>query len=411
MKLLVLSPFVYYPGVPHGGGALCWGQLEGLSRSHEIHFVSFAKEDSAEYRVALPHLQRLCATVTCIPQQLSRLQIIWAQLLLLFKQVPIGASLFNSNAMVAALRKIIQMEKPDAVLIQFPQMAQYVDHCLAIPTVMDVQDAFSVSAYRLFKSQIGFGKKAVNYLNWLAWISYESRCYSQFSATMALTHQDQIGLEIFSPGLSAVTSPAAVQIPSRQWSPGASQTIAYIGSFAHPPNLSALLFFIHDILPVILKDAPEAVFVIAGKGVPAAVSALAGPNIRFVGVVPDAFEFVCSASVVVIPLKSGGGVKIKTLEAMACGCPIVSTSIGAEEIGAVSGKHMLIADSAPEFAQAVLALLKTPVLSADLGAKARALVEEKFSWSAKWASLNSILQQATTLEPIHNHNKALQIER
>ena len=373
--------------------------------------MSFANPDSAEYQLALPSLQRLCATVSSVPQRLGRLPIIWAQLLLLIKQAPIGATLFNSDAMATALRKIIQTAKPDAVLIQFPQMAQYVDQCNGVPTVMDVQDAFSVSAYRLFKSQTGLGKKAVNYLNWLAWVSYESRCYSQFSATMALTHQDQIGLEIFSPGLSAVVSPAAVQVPTKKWLPSSPQTIAYIGSFAHPPNLGALRFFIHDILPIILKDAPEAVFVVAGKDVPPAVIALAGPNLKFVGVVPDAFEFVCAASVVVVPLKSGGGIKIKTLEAMACGCPIVSTSIGAEETGAIPGTHMLISDTAPEFAQAVLTLLKNPSLSADLGANARALIDERFSWPAKWSSLNSILQQATTPQPGQRHHKALQIER
>jgi glycosyltransferase involved in cell wall biosynthesis len=149
-----------------------------------------------------------------------------------------------------------------------------------------------------------------------------------------------------------------------------------------------------QVFPLVQKQVPGVVFEVAGKGVPPQLLAGANRSIRFLGVVPDAFEFVRTSAVVVVPLLSGGGIKIKTLEAMASGCPIVTTSIGAEETGAQHGQHMMIADNAEAFAAHVITLLRDKVLCAALGAEARALVAAKFSWPAKWRSLNDLLEHA-----------------
>ena len=393
MKLIVLSPFVYYPGVPHGGGALCWGQLEGLAAEHEIHFVAFAQTGSAELAAALPHLQRICASVTTVHQPLDKLTILRAKLAQLLL-TPVGASICNVPAMTAALHETLARTQADAVLVQFPQMAQYVANCGSVPTLMDVQDAYSVSAYRQYKAAGSSIKRLQSFLNWLGWLRYESRWYCKFSAVAALTEQDRLGLEVFNPGLAGITSPAAVAIPVQAWAPVPTKKVVFIGSFSHQPNVAALFFFIHQVLPTVLQAHPDAVFEVAGKGVPPAAQALGNKNIQFVGMVPDAYDFVRSAAVVLVPLLSGGGIKIKTLEAMACGCPIVTTSIGAEETGASSGQQMLIADGPNHFSQHVIALLDNPGLGQQLGTNARALAQRHFSWQAKWASLNRLLQQA-----------------
>lgn len=394
MKLVVLSPFVYYPGVQNGGGALCWGQLEGLASSHEIHFLSFTQAGTQEQKVAEPHLRSLCKTVTTVDQCLSRFQVLRSKLALLLHLEPIVASLCNSTEMNAALKALIHKVKPDAVLIQFPQMAQYVAACEGTATVMDVQDAFSVSAYRRFKVEQPWIKKAVEFLSWLSWVRYEARWYSRFSVTATLTQQDRAGLEIFSPGLSAIASPAAVSIPDQAWTSTGTNTIAFIGSYAHRPNVDAVLFFIRQIFPLVLAQVPDAVFLVAGKGIDSEMNALASTSVRFVGVVDDASAFLRSAAVIAIPLRSGGGIKIKTLEALAGGCPIVASSIGAEETGALSGTHLLVADSPADFAQAVVSVLRTSTLASQLGKRGRELAGDKFSWSAKLHSLNSLIEMA-----------------
>lgn len=394
MKLIVLSPFLYYPGVPNGGGALCWGQLEGLAKQHEIHFLSFTQPGTNEYEIAAPHLLSRCATLTTVNQHLTRLKIVRSKFKLFSHLEPIVASLCKSDEMTATLKALIAKVKPDVVFIQFPQMAQYVADCVGSATVMDVQDAFSVSAYRRFKAAMRMPKMAIEFLLWLSWLRYESHWYSRFSVTTTLTQQDRAGLEIFSPGLSAIVSPAAVAIPEHNWTATGKNTIAFIGSFSHLPNVQAVLFFIHQIFPIVLAAVPDAVFLVAGKGATPEMEALASENIRFVGTVPDAFDFLRLASVVVVPLKSGGGIKIKTLEALASGCPIVASSIGAEETNTQSGSHILVADTPAEFARAVLSVLGDASLAQRLGENGREHVREKFSWHAKWLSLSSLLELA-----------------
>ena len=390
MKLLVVSPFLVYPGVPHGGGSLCWGQLQGLAQKHEVHFLALTQEGTGEGQAALSHLKSLCASVTTVHQPLDKLTILRAKLAQLMLK-PVGASICDVAGMRAALRQLKERIHPDAVLVQFPQMAQYVQEAADLPTLMDVQDAYSVSAFRQFRSATGWFKRAQAFFNWVGWLRQEAMWYPRFTTVAALTEQDRLGLEVFSPGLGAVTSPAAVGQPVVKWTPVNRKSIAFIGSFTHLPNVAALRFFIDTVLPGIVQAHPDAIFEVAGKGVPADLQARANSHLAFVGVVPDAYAFVRSAAVVVVPVLSGGGIKIKTLEAMATACPIVATSIGAEETGAVSGEHMLIADTPTDFAAHVNTLLADPALSLRLGSHAQALIKRRFSWEAKWASLDSLL--------------------
>ena len=394
LKLIVLSPFVYYPGVPNGGGALCWGQLAELAHDNELHFLSFVTPGGEDLAVAKPHLSTVCKTVTTVVQRLGRVDVLRSKLRLLTKLVPVVASLCQSDEMRAKLLALIARVQPDAVFIQFPQMAQYVALCAGTPTLMDVQDAFSVSSYRLYKVERGWAKRSFALLTWLAWIKYESQWYPQFSVTTALTQQDAAGLEIFTPGVAATVSKAAVSVPPEGWMPTAQNTIAFIGSYAHLPNVDAVLFFVRQVLPLVLTELPDAVFLVAGKGATPEMQTLASKNVQFVGTVPSSHAFLASAAVVVIPLRSGGGIKIKTLEALATGCPLVSTSIGAEETGAIPGIHLLIADSPVIFARQVIALLKDSAAARQLGANARSLVSAHFSWQAKRLSLTKQIEMA-----------------
>lgn len=395
VNILVVSPFPYFPSVTHGGGVLCYEQLRQLASQHTLHFLSFiVNESPAEVRAAQADLAPLCASVQMLPLPLSRRHVLQAKLRFLTRGIPIDAALYDHQVMRAQLRASIAQHRPELVLLQFPQMAQYVGECAGVATALDVQDVFSVSYFRKFRARPASPAKLLLLWGWLAWVFYEARWYRRFDAVATLTTQDRAALEIFSPGVGASVSPAAVALAAPQTSQAIAGQLGFICSFGHRQNVEAMLFFIDAILPLIVARRPGVRLVVAGARPPPQLLARASAQLHFPGYVDDAQAFLRSCQVVVVPLLSGGGIKIKTLMAMACGCAVVATSIGIEEVGAVHGRHVLVANEALAFAEAVLALLDDPQLARQLGEQARALVQQHFSWDAKRATLASLFATA-----------------
>jgi len=143
-------------------------------------------------------------------------------------------------------------------------------------------------------------------------------------------------------------------------------------------------WFAEAVWPQVQKELPEARFVVVGRKPPAEIQALAtgGRNIEVTGTVPDVRPYLRGADVVVVPLRIGGGTRLKIYEAMAAEVPVVSTRIGAEGLNVEHERHILMADSAEETAAAVVRVLRAPALGADLARNALEEVAKPCSWAA-----------------------------
>jgi polysaccharide biosynthesis protein PslH len=161
------------------------------------------------------------------------------------------------------------------------------------------------------------------------------------------------------------------------------------------PNEDAMLYFVRDVLPLIRASEPTATLSIVGRQPTAAVSRLANvQGVEVTGRVDDVRPHVASAAVYVVPLRIGGGTRLKIFEAMAMGKAIVSTTVGAEGLPVAGGLHLFIADDAPAFAHAVVRLLRNQTERARLGDAARHLVLERYDWDAAGRSLEVALEVA-----------------
>ena len=157
----------------------------------------------------------------------------------------------------------------------------------------------------------------------------------------------------------------------------------FIGKMDYRPNIDAVLWFGRHVFPQIRQQQPDARFQIIGLNPHARLDELRSvPGIEITGGVEDVRPFIAAATLYVIPLRVGGGTRFKALEAMACGKPIVSTSLGVEGIGVEDGQHLLIADTPQDFANAVLLLLADPrgQQSQTLWRNARKFVEKQYGW-------------------------------
>jgi glycosyltransferase involved in cell wall biosynthesis len=147
------------------------------------------------------------------------------------------------------------------------------------------------------------------------------------------------------------------------------------------PNVDAAIWFSEDILPTLRRMIPFAHISFVGQQPNRTVRALATrPGVEVTGWVADTRPYIADAAVYAVPLRMGGGTRLKVLEAMAMGKAIVCTSLGAEGIECMPGRDLVIADRAEDFAQAVGSLIRDPVRRKELGANARKLVEEKYDW-------------------------------
>ena len=168
----------------------------------------------------------------------------------------------------------------------------------------------------------------------------------------------------------------------------APDALVFTGLMAYRPNSDAVRWFVADILPRILAERPDAHLTVVGKDVPRKVLELAGPSVTITGSVPDIRPHLGRAAVVIVPLRAGSGTRIKILEALSMGRAVVSTTVGAEGLEVRSGEHLVLADTAEDFARAVTRLLADPAETARLGSAGRQLIERSYAWARIAADLS-----------------------
>jgi glycosyltransferase involved in cell wall biosynthesis len=158
--------------------------------------------------------------------------------------------------------------------------------------------------------------------------------------------------------------------------------LLYVGAMSWAPNIAAALFLAQQVLPRVRSEYPDARLQIVGRDPAPAVQALRGlPGVEVTGTVPAILPYLAGARLLAVPLESGGGTRLKILEAFAAGLPVVSTAVGCEGLRVQDDEHLLIANR-EQFTQSVLALLKNPALGERLALRSRELVREQYDWRA-----------------------------
>ncbi|MCB0196055.1 MAG: glycosyltransferase, partial [Anaerolineae bacterium] len=187
-------------------------------------------------------------------------------------------------------------------------------------------------------------------------------------------------------------SPAQVEPVERKPN---GRRITFLGGLHWPPNAQGALWFAEHVFPKIQAQVPDAVLTAIGKNPPAG---LTGPGIETTGYVVDPMPYLAETAVFIVPLHAGGGMRVKILDAWSWGLPIVSTTIGAEGIDVTSGSDILIADTADDFAQAVINVLDDPSLAQRLSHNGRQTVLKKYNWQTVYTAWNTVYQELMRTE-------------
>ncbi len=387
LKIVFVSPYAPYP-MTHGGAVRMYNVLKRLGARHRVTLLTYT--DNEDEAVQVRHLEQYCERVIPIVRdpdygRYNR-----------FGPDPLCRVEFDSPEMWQALQDAIQ-DDIDVLQIEYTQMAHYATTSRRYLSVLTEHDLSFRSLYRQFMNQPWSRRKASAWLKWLRMFNYELAMCPRFDLVLTMSELEEDFLRSYLPDVAIATSPNGVDISYYQPRDGSlvePDTVLFLGYMRHTPNIDAMLYFTREIFPSLKTLRPEIRLTIVGNNPTKEVYDLAlDPAIKVTGYVENVREYYRRKAVFVAPIRIGAGTRIKLLEAMATGIPIVTTTIGAEGIHCQPGRDLLIADSPNEFAQAVARLLADPDLSARIGKYGRRAVEQYYDWEAIVNNLERLYYQ------------------
>ena len=392
MRVLFLTPQLPYP--PHQGTALRnFGLVRGVAQAgHEVWLLSFAGE--GQPLPAETPLVYLCAAVHTVPAPPPRSRLARLRDVLLTGEADMARRL-RSEAFGAALARLLAREGFDAIHIEGIEMAVYLPIIKrAQPAAITLYDAHNAEhdlqrrVFEVDRAQPArWAGAAYSWLQWRRLTRFEREVCRAVSAVVAVSEADAAALRRLA-GVPVAIVPNGIdaakyaQPPVEQVDIGPA-ALVFSGKMDYRPNVDAALWFAERVLPRVRQAIPAARFVAVGQQPHPRLQSLRGaPGVVLTGWVPAVEPYLHAAAVYVAPLRMGSGTRFKVLQAMAAGCAIVSTALGAEGIDAQPGRDLLIADTDADFAQAVLDLLREPERRRALGRAGQDLARSRYDWSA-----------------------------
>jgi polysaccharide biosynthesis protein PslH len=393
MRILWIKTSPLHP-LTRGGDLRTFHLLRQLHLRHEVTFVGMTAdagqvagaERAGEYSTYAVWEHEPKASL-----QLARWKFLAGALANVVSSLPYAVARFQSARQRRLLSAKLKEERFDLVVADFlfpaaslPWELQEASHC---PWVLFQHNVESMIWRR--RAEGKRGAAALYYQGQLdRMLRFERQASSRFDGVLAVSEEDaRVFKEEMQLSNVLGVVPTGVDLDYFQSVPktaSAVPTVVFMGSMDWYANVDGVTWFVEVVWPLVQRQMPQAKFVVVGRKPPPEILALAtsGRNIEVTGTVPDVRPFLRGADVIVVPLRIGGGTRLKIYEAMAAEVPVVSTRIGAEGLNVVDGRHVLLADSAEDTASQVLKVLRSPLLAAELARNALEEVARPCSWAA-----------------------------
>lgn len=344
----------------HSGGDIrSFSILRQLARRDEVIFFSYYDDSpdpayEAELQKQLPGAICICT---------GRRETAWARgwdyLRRLPEAAPYAVSRFASSTVRERLRECLSQENHDVMVCDFLDAAINLPSSLGVPSVLFQHNVESEIWRRHASNGSGWAMKKVYRREFRKMLRYEQDIVRRFDHVIAVSERDKNLMSAWVDAERISVVPTGVD--TEQFCPGAAGAekplVVFVGAMDWEPNVDAVKHFCAEIWPGVVAKVPEARFRIVGRNPDSRVQALAAGTVEVTGTVPSVVEHLREAVVVVVPLRIGGGTRLKIYEAMAVGKAVVSTTVGAEGLEVHAGQDLILADSAGEFAESVVRLL------------------------------------------------------
>jgi sugar transferase (PEP-CTERM/EpsH1 system associated) len=394
--LLLLVHRIPYP--PNKGDKIrSWHLLRHLAARYRVHLATFVDDpDDWQY---VPHVRKLCASSHFAPLNPRRARL--RSLRALLANRALSLDYYSDRATRAWVRRTMRETGIERVVVFSSAMAQYAQGWPQARRVVDLCDVDSEKwrAYAQKKSwpaSLLYGYEATRLLR------YEREVAAHSDAALFVSAPEAALFKSLAPESAARIGWFGNGVDTAYFAPDAGRAdpyaagerpLVFCGAMDYWPNVDAVQWFAHEVLPLVRARVPRASFVIVGARPAAGVQALAQlPGVTVTGTVPDVRPYVAHAALSVAPLRVARGIQNKVLEAMAMAKAVVVSPQALEGIDAAAGSEVLLAEHAGDMADTIVAALADDAACAALGRAARARVEASYGWEARLAPLDALLE-------------------
>lgn len=374
MNILWVSPFLPKPDAPHTGGRALAQWIQWTAERHAVTLlcrIEPAERAEAEgWRARLSGLHvhefRRPGGGLAVPR--------------------IAASYLRLGR---AANRLLAGTHFDLLHVEYLETGLGIDGALPVPKVAIAIDELAKPARHRLDLARGPRARLGAWLYWRGITRLQQRICRKFDRILTMSENDRATLLASDPQLSVGVLPLPMGIdPGRAVAPRDEAALLFVGAMHRDANVDAVGYFSAEVLPRIRAEVSAATFTIVGGGPTDEVRRLAScPGVRVTGFVAALEPYYGAATVFVAPMRITGGIAGKTIDAMAAGCPVVTTTLGNDGLGATPDVHLLVADTPAEFARAVVRLLRDPALRRRLGDAARRFAAERFGPEVSAAAL------------------------
>jgi polysaccharide biosynthesis protein PslH len=381
MRVLWISPKLPYP--PESGDKLRqFNLIRKLSSKTEISLIAFTLTKQEEDFAG--HMNSFCPRVkTFYFHGLSNVQRIRS---IVTSTNPYYVARYQNADVSDYIQNEMESFRPDVVQIEHTYLAEYLRRIpshLRRPSILTKHNIDAHLAWQSYKFADGAFKKMFWWLEWKKMALYEPRADNLFSSVVVMSNTDKQEI------LSREKPPASVYVVEngvdtqklKPLSPVREPVMLFLGALDYLPNQDAAIYICSTILPLLKKSVENPKILLVGRKPSSEILNLQSESVEVYGDVPDVEPFYERASIAMVPLRAGSGSRLKILEAMALGRPVVSTSKGAEGLEIEPGKDFMLADDPKDFVESIRDLLIHKDLYENIASRARETVERKYDWS------------------------------
>ncbi|MGA8507998.1 MAG: glycosyltransferase family 4 protein [Candidatus Sulfotelmatobacter sp.] len=408
MKILWVKAGGLVP--PDSGGRIrSYNILRELARQHSVTFFSFYAAHQGDLHA---DLKKVFDRVVCVPLGLPAPKSLAEMLdygIRLPSSQPYGITKYCRPEVRRRLRALLKQVTYDVILCDFMAAAGVIPWDWPTPKVLFTHNVEATIWRRHYEVATNPLWKAISWWEWRKMKAAEQWYLRLADRVLTVSETDRDAFSSFLDLGKLAVIPTGVDVDYFQPTPAKeiANSLVFTGSMDWIPNEDAIVYFVDAILPLIKQQCPEVSLEVVGRSPSRKLQALAEKekSVRLTGWVEDIRPFVARGAACIVPLRIGGGTRLKIFEAMAMGKAVISTSVGAEGLPVRSGENILLADTPSDFAESVISLLRDPNLRQRLGTAARALVQESYSWPRVAESFARTLHDAVIFSKPRNGSK------